>query len=121
MKSYLSIPLPFYVPLYYFDQFHVPIQKPSLDLALEACNPSSSFESLDDYNKPIALRKGVKFYTKHPIANFVPYHASPLTFHSFYISLSFVFALCSVSEALSYPRWRVAMEEEMSALKKNHT
>lgn len=94
-----------------------------MELALELGGSSSSPKSLDDFDKFIALRMDVRSCTKHPMTHYVSYHALSSSFDSFFISLSSILAPCSVfdSETLLQPRWRVAMEEEMSALEKNHT
>jgi hypothetical protein len=60
-------------------------------------------------NMPIAQRKGVRSYTQYPLSNFVSYnHLSH--------SLSFAFIPQNVQEAISDPKWREAMHEEMREL-----
>lgn len=76
---------------------------------------------LNDVNVFIAIRKGVRSCTQHPISNFVSLsHLSP-SFHSFSYALSLVLVLQNVSGALSQPQWKAAMEEEMRAFAKTHT
>jgi hypothetical protein len=72
-------------------------------------------------NLPIAQRKGVRSCTHHPISDFVSYqHLSP-SYHSFVSKLSSVSIPKNLQEALSDPKWREAMQEEMKALHKNNT
>ena len=85
-------------------------------LASEASDPPPSASDL-----PIALRKGKRTCTSHPISNFVSYnHFSP-TFSSFVASLSTVSLPKSTAEALSHSGWRQAMEDEMLALRETGT
>lgn len=58
----------------------------------------------DDLNQPIAHRKGVRFYTQHPLSNFVSYNALSETFCVFSMALSIVVVHRSVSEALKEPK-----------------
>jgi hypothetical protein len=72
-------------------------------------------------NMPIAQRKGVRSCTQHPISNFVSYqHLSP-SYRSFVSKLSSVSIPQNLQEAISDPKWREAMQEEMRALHKNNT
>lgn len=69
----------------------------------------------DDSNLLIALRKGTRSCTQHPITQYVCYDIlSP--FRAFTTSLSSVSIPTSVSQALSQPKWRATMEEKMKAL-----
>lgn len=75
--------------------------------------------NLDDL--PIALRRGKRTCTQHPIANFVSYtHLSPCL-HFFACALSCISIPSSYKQALSLSGWKLAMDEEMSALDKNQT
>ncbi|KAH9762305.1 protein kinase domain-containing protein [Citrus sinensis] len=69
-------------------------------------NPTGNFElnSSNQKDLPIALRKGVRSCTKHPLSNFISYNNVTLPF-----------------EALKVPEWREAIFEEMRALEKNAT
>lgn len=58
--------------------------------------PSSS-----DLHLPIAHRKGVRFCTQHPIANFVSYDQLSPKSKAFALSLSSIFISRNVSEVLS--------------------
>lgn len=69
---------------------------------------------------PIALRKGTHFCVKYPIVNYVSYNALSLSTRSFSIALSFVYTPNSVFEALSQPKWKETVEEEMWTLEKNN-
>jgi transposase InsO family protein len=78
-------------------------------------------QSTSDLDLPIAIRKGKRTCTEHPISNCVSFdHLSPF-FKAFSLSLSSLVVPKSYREALSHPGWRKAMEEEMHALELNHT
>uniref|UniRef100_A0A2N9J8P7 Integrase catalytic domain-containing protein n=1 Tax=Fagus sylvatica TaxID=28930 RepID=A0A2N9J8P7_FAGSY len=78
-------------------------------------------QSTSDLDLPIAIRKGKRTCTEHPISNCVSFdHLSP-SFKAFSLSLSSLGVPKSYREALSHPGWRKAMEEEMHALELNHT
>jgi hypothetical protein len=78
-------------------------------------------QSTSDLDLPIAIRKGKRTCTEHPISNCVSFgHLSP-SFKEFSLSLSSLVVPKSYREALSHPGWRKAMEEEMHALELNHT
>jgi hypothetical protein len=82
---------------------------------------SPSSQSTSDLDLPIAIRKGKRTCTEHPISNCVSFdHLSP-SFKAFSLSLSSLVVPKSYREALSHPGWRKAMEEEMHALELNHT
>ncbi|XP_071915997.1 uncharacterized protein [Coffea arabica] len=70
---------------------------------------------------PIALRKGKRHCTSHPISNFVSYSRLSLSYSSFVASLDSVSIPKSITHALNDPGWRLAMQEEMLALEKNGT
>jgi transposase InsO family protein len=78
-------------------------------------------QSTSDLDLPIAIHKGKRTCTEHPISNCVSFdHLSP-SFKAFSLSLSSLVIPKSYREALSHPGWRKAMEEEMHALELNHT
>ena len=74
-----------------------------------------------DMDLPIAIRKGVRNCTKHPLANFLSYHHLSPTHKSFLTSLDSIVIPKSVEEALKDPNWKEAMLEEMRAWHKNQT
>lgn len=68
-------------------------------------------DSPSDLDMPIALRKGTRTCTAHPISNFLSTrHLSP-SYTAFVTSLSSVSIPKSMAEALSHPGWRAAMAE----------
>jgi hypothetical protein len=81
--------------------------------------PSSSIPETDDL--PIALRRGKRTCTQHPIAHFLSYNRASPCLHSFACTLSFISIPSSYKQALSSSRWKHAIDEEMSALHKNQT
>jgi hypothetical protein len=76
---------------------------------------------VNDTSLPIAQRKGVRSCTHHPVSNFVSYQHISSSYRSFVSKLSSVFVPRNLQEALSDPKWRTAMQEEMEALYKNKT
>ena len=70
---------------------------------------------------PIAHRKGTRSCTRFPISNYISYANLSPSFRTFATSLSSIPIPSTVSHALSHPGWRLAMEEEMSALWANDT
>ena len=76
---------------------------------------------IDDSNIPIALRKGVRSCTSHPISRFVSYEGLSPSYHAFVSALDNVRVPNSIQEALKDSEWRKAVSEEISALEKNGT
>ncbi|XP_071918386.1 retrovirus-related Pol polyprotein from transposon TNT 1-94 isoform X2 [Coffea arabica] len=70
---------------------------------------------------PIALRKGKRHCTSHPISNFVSYSRFSMSYSSFVASLDSISIPKSITYALNHPGWRLAMQEEMPALEQNGT
>ena len=58
---------------------------------------------------------------KYPMIHYVSNHRLSESNKSFVNQLSIVFIPNSVQEALAYPRWKAAMNEEMKSLQKNET
>ncbi|KAK0577899.1 hypothetical protein LWI29_001989 [Acer saccharum] len=75
----------------------------------------------DDLDIPIALRKGVRSCTHHPISNFVSYDGLSSEYRAFATNLSNIEIPRGIHEALEKSEWRVTIQEEMNALKKNGT
>uniref|UniRef100_A0A2N9GSX8 Integrase catalytic domain-containing protein n=1 Tax=Fagus sylvatica TaxID=28930 RepID=A0A2N9GSX8_FAGSY len=97
-------------------EFSLPLP-PSVSPSKDSPPPQST----SDLDLPIAIRKGKRTCTEHPISNCVSFdHLSP-SFKAFSLSLSSLVVPKSYREALSHPGWRKAMEEEMHALELNHT
>uniref|UniRef100_A0A2N9HYG2 Integrase catalytic domain-containing protein n=1 Tax=Fagus sylvatica TaxID=28930 RepID=A0A2N9HYG2_FAGSY len=96
-------------------EFSLPLP-PSASTSEDSPPPQSTL----DLDLPIAIRKGKRTCTEHPISNRVSFdHLSP-SFKAFSLSLSSLVVPKSYREALSHPGWRKAMEEEMHALELNH-
>ena len=74
-----------------------------------------------DLHFPIAVKKGIRSCTQHPIANFISYHRLSPKHKSFLSSLDFMDVLKSVEEAVQNENWIHTMQEEMRALEKNQT
>ncbi|KAJ4703138.1 Retrovirus-related Pol polyprotein from transposon TNT 1-94 [Melia azedarach] len=75
----------------------------------------------NDLHLPIALRKGVRSCTSHPICNFVSYNGLSLGYHTFVSNLDKVQVPNSIHEALAIPEWKAAVLEEIRALEQNET
>uniref|UniRef100_A0A2N9EWV2 Integrase catalytic domain-containing protein n=1 Tax=Fagus sylvatica TaxID=28930 RepID=A0A2N9EWV2_FAGSY len=84
----------------------------------EVLAPLSSLPKTDDL--PIALRKGKRTCTQHPIAHFLSYnHVSPCL-HSFACTMSSISIPSSYKQDSSSSGWKHAMDEEMSALQESN-
>ena len=74
-----------------------------------------------DLNLPIALRIGTRTCIKHPIAKYISYQNLSDNYRAFTINISKLVVPRNIQEALGDPNWRLAVFEEMNALKKNDT
>ncbi|RVW39094.1 Retrovirus-related Pol polyprotein from transposon RE1 [Vitis vinifera] len=81
----------------------------------------NSSNDLDDLDQPIALRKGVRSCTQHPISNHVSYGKLSHNFQAFITSLEDDRIPSNIQEALQQPEWKTAVQEEIQALEKNGT
>ncbi|KAL0544417.1 hypothetical protein IC582_019532 [Cucumis melo] len=70
---------------------------------------------------PIALRKGTKSYTKHPICNYVFYDSLSPQFRAFTASLDSFIIPKNIYTALECPEWKNVVMKEMKTLEKNRT
>ena len=84
-------------------------------------NPHPIILESTDLDAPIAIRKGVRSCTKHPISNFVSYTRLSPNYKAYISKISSVSIPNHVQDALTDPKWKSAMIEEMKALHKNHT
>ena len=75
----------------------------------------------DDLGLPIAVRKGTRTCTQHPIKNFISYAGLSPSYRAFTSGLDDVQIPANIQEALSHPSWKQAVQEEIMALKKNGT
>ena len=79
---------------------------------------STSEPEIVDLDIPIALRKGVRSCTQHPISNFVAYEHLSSSFRAFVTNLSGEEIPRTIQEALRVPKWKKDVIEEMQALEK---
>ncbi|KAG8485617.1 hypothetical protein CXB51_018939 [Gossypium anomalum] len=79
----------------------------------------SKSTTLDDF--PIAIRKGVRQCTKHPIEKFASYNSLMPSFQVFIATLDKEQVSTSIAEALKDPKWRRIVEEEICTQEKNAT
>ncbi|XP_058006046.1 retrovirus-related Pol polyprotein from transposon RE2 [Hevea brasiliensis] len=85
-------------------------------------NSQSTFPSSNNgLDIPIALRKGVRTCTKHPISNFNSYDSLSPSYRAFLLSVFSVSIPQDWKKACLDPKWKAAMVEEMKALAKNET
>ncbi|KAL0556854.1 hypothetical protein IC582_005371 [Cucumis melo] len=80
---------------------------------------------LDEYDLSldilIALRKGTRSCTKHPICNYVSYDNLSPQFRAFAANLDSTIIPKNIYIALEYPEWKNVVMEEMKAFEKNKT
>lgn len=74
-----------------------------------------------DLDIPIAIRKGVRSCTNHPIAKYMSYHKLSSEHKAFTSKISHLSIPRNIQEALECPKWKEAVMEEMNALVKNNT
>lgn len=89
--------------------------------SMETSDCENTASVIDDSNIPIALRKGVRSCTSHPISKFVSYEGLSPTYHAFVSAIDSVQIPKSIEEALKDSGWRKAVSDEISALNKNRT
>lgn len=90
-------------------------------LGAPSTDTSNSTEVSDEPELPIAVRKGTRSCTQHPIERFVSYHALSTPYKSFLSVLSSCSIPKTVADALADPQWKEAMLSEMDALERQHT
>ena len=76
---------------------------------------------MDDLNRPVAHRKGVRSCTQHPISKFVSYEKLSPNLRALITNLESIALPNCIQEALQHPEWRKAVNEEIQALQKNDT
>lgn len=96
----------------------IPLSLPIESSSLLPVTPAPSDSHID---LPIALRKGKRSCTIHPITQFLSFEGLSPSYRSFALALSSAKEPKSLREALAHPEWRRAMVEEMEALTKNGT
>ncbi|KAL5823155.1 hypothetical protein ACOSQ4_021055 [Xanthoceras sorbifolium] len=87
--------------------------------SLNSRDPDTQKE--DDLDIPIALRKGTRTCTQHPLNLFLSYKNLSHNHRAFLTSLNRIAISKTLSEALGDKNWRNAMKVEMEALEKNET
>ncbi|RVW70009.1 Retrovirus-related Pol polyprotein from transposon RE1 [Vitis vinifera] len=80
-----------------------------------------SIPSIDDSTLPIALRKGVRRCTDHPIGNYVTYEGLSPSYRAFATSLDDTQVPNTIQEAFKISEWKKAVQDEIDALEKNGT
>ena len=72
----------------------------STSLEHESCSNSK----VDDSNLPIAIRKGVRYCTQHPLSKYVSYKNLSPVFHAFTSQMSCMEIPNTVQDALKVPK-----------------
>ena len=72
-----------------------------------------------DLEVPIALRKGTRSCTNHPISRFIDYGHLSKQMKTFVANLSAVEVPKTENEAMTKPEWKAAHMEEIHALEKH--
>ncbi|KAK8952504.1 hypothetical protein KSP39_PZI004609 [Platanthera zijinensis] len=89
-------------------------------LALSATDAPDTEEPAD-LDLPVALRKGVRTCTLHPLAAVVSYDRLTSSRRAFALAISATTTPRSYQEALAIPHWKMAMDEEMTTLTERGT
>ena len=86
-------------------------QEPEPESDIHSLNSSVNRDT-SNLNIPIALRKGVRSCSQHPISNYVAYdHLSP-SIRALATNLSGVEIPKTIQEAFMVPKWMKAVREE---------
>ena len=96
-----------------------PLSEPDDTINLPDSPPTPITPSVldPDLDRPVAERKGTRSTRNpYPIYNFLSYHRLSPSYTAFVSSLSSVSTPKNLREALTDPRWRQAMVDEMNAL-----
>ena len=109
-------------------RFHLRNDDPNVHPNDPNVHPSSGIEilgnpipSISDLDVPIAIRKGVRNCIKHPIANYLSYQRLSKNHRAFTSRISHLFVPRNIQEALDDPNWKLAVMEEMNALRRSGT
>lgn len=78
-------------------------------------------EEDDDLDLSIAIRKGVRACTKHPISIYLTYSQLLGSYRAFISKVGEIQVPRTILEALQDPQWKMAVIGEMKALKENGT
>ena len=78
-------------------------------------------ESFEDLDLPIAIRKGKRSCTKHPISNYVSHSKLCSSFKVLTKNIEKTEIQRNIQEAIKIHEWGATVYEEMKALQKNET
>lgn len=76
---------------------------------------------MDDLDAPIAIRKGVRSCTQHPISKHLSYGRLSKNHRAFVSQLDDTTIPSNIHEALKDPKWKEAVFEELKALNEKKT
>ncbi|KAL1085955.1 hypothetical protein V6Z11_D08G083900 [Gossypium hirsutum] len=86
--------------------------------SIEDCSETKVPPPLPSIYLPIAVRKGTRSCTQHPISRFVSYGNLSKSYKAFVTNVDSVKTPKNIEEALESAEWRQAVMEEMKTLKK---
>ncbi|XP_028067006.1 uncharacterized protein LOC114269855 [Camellia sinensis] len=102
-------------------RFHMRNNDSNVHLSSGTETSGNPIPSISDLDVPIAIRKGVRNCIKHPIANYLSYQRLTKNHRAFTSRISHFFVSRNIQEALDDLNWKLAVMEEMNALKRNGT
>ena len=91
------------------------VQESNLQSGIETPPP------INDLDVPIALKKGIRNCTQHPLSHFVSLDKLSPQYKSFFTQVDPIQIPQTHHEALMDKNWKNATNEEMKALNKNQT
>lgn len=101
--------------------FQVYSRRPKASQQDQSLNREPDPGESSDLNVPIAIRKGVRTCTKHPIYNFLTCTKLSSGFKAFTAKIDNEKIPRNIHEAIKDPKWEKAGQEEMRALHDNGT
>ena len=75
-------------------------------------NIPSNNQNFPDLDIPIAIRKGSRSCTNHPIARYLSYHRLSDNHKAFTSKISHLSIPRNIQEALECPKWKTAVMED---------
>ena len=84
-------------------------------------NSKSIHTNTSNLDMPIALRKGVRTCTQHPIEKYMSYGKLSQGYKAFVALLDSTHVPRNIQEAFQHPKWTTTVNEEFQALAKNNT
>ena len=105
----------------YHRRQHPPMLPPVEQFSTTAADPTILDSTTSKLDMPIALRKGKRSSTAHPISNFMSYDKLHPAFHSFALSIYSESISKNYQKIIQIPHWKAAMDDEMEVLQSRGT